>query len=138
MVEPLLSLATPLLLCTFAEPVQAAVFAVSDAVPSALTAYGHYLGLVLVTVSLTAERLLIKPKMSVETEKLVGLADILYGVAGTLVVVTGKSSKLSSFHDVNRLSSRVFQGNCLWKGLGFLFTRTNFLVKAAAVRRCAS
>lgn len=59
------------------------------AVPSALTAYGHYAGLVLVSMSLAVERLLIKPNMSIENEKLLGYADILYGLAGTLVLVSG-------------------------------------------------
>ena len=59
------------------------------AIPSALTAYGHYAGLVLVSMSLAAERLLIKPKMSIENEKLLGYADIVYGIAGTLVLATG-------------------------------------------------
>ena len=63
--------------------------AADGALPSAFAAYGHYLGLVLVSVSLAAERLLIKPGMGVEEEKLLGYADILYGLAGTLVLVSG-------------------------------------------------
>ena len=57
--------------------------------PSAFAAYGHYLAIILVAVSLTAERLLIKPNMSSEDEELLAKADILYGLAGTLVTVTG-------------------------------------------------
>jgi uncharacterized membrane protein len=65
------------------------VGSVSSAVPSALAAYGHYLGLVLVSMSLAVERLLVKPQMTIENEKLMGYADIVYGLAGTLVLVTG-------------------------------------------------
>ena len=70
-----------------AEPANA-VEAVSS-IPSAFAAYGHYLGLVLVTMSLTAERLLIKPNMSPEDENAVVFADTLYGLAGVLVLITG-------------------------------------------------
>lgn len=60
-----------------------------NAVPSALAAYGHYLGLVLVSMSLAVERILVKPGMSIENEKVMGYADIVYGLAGTLVLYTG-------------------------------------------------
>ena len=63
--------------------------AADNAVPSALAAYGHYFGLVLVTACLTAERLLIKPSMPVEQEKLLGNVDLVYGLAATLVLVSG-------------------------------------------------
>jgi len=59
------------------------------AVPSALAAYGHYLGLALVSACLACERLLIKPAMPVAEEKLLGNIDLAYGVAATLVLVTG-------------------------------------------------
>jgi putative membrane protein len=49
----------------------------------------NYAGLVLVSMSLAVERALIKPQMSIENEKLLGYADILYGLAGTLVLVSG-------------------------------------------------
>lgn len=61
----------------------------SNAIPSALAAYGHYLGLVLVSGCLVTERLLIKPAMSVQEEKLLGYADIVYGLAGVLVLASG-------------------------------------------------
>ena len=61
----------------------------ADAIPSALAAYGHYLGLVLVAMCLITERLLVKPGMSVEDEKTLGNVDIAYGLAGTLVLVSG-------------------------------------------------
>jgi uncharacterized membrane protein len=58
-------------------------------VSSAFAAYGHYLGLVLIASSLTAERLLVKPGMSDEDEEKLAVADIVYGLAGVLVLVTG-------------------------------------------------
>jgi len=54
-------------------PVEAAD--ISNSIQSAFAAYGHYLGLVLVTACLTAERLLIKPNMSSDDEKLLVIAD---------------------------------------------------------------
>ena len=66
-----------------------AVPEVSSALPSAFAAYGHYLGLVLVAMSLATERVLIKPGMSEEDEQIMTFADIVYGLAGTLVLVTG-------------------------------------------------
>ena len=62
---------------------------VAGSIPSALAAYGHYLGLVLVAISLTVERFLIKPGMSKEDEQTATNADIVYGLAGVLVLVTG-------------------------------------------------
>ena len=61
----------------------------ANAVPSALAAYGHYLALVLTGACLTAERLTIKPAMSMEEERRMAIADAIYGLAGLLVVVTG-------------------------------------------------
>ena len=60
-----------------------------DSFPAALSAYGHYLGLILVSMSLTCERLLIKPNMTEEEEQQFTNADIVYGLAGTVVLVTG-------------------------------------------------
>ena len=61
----------------------------TDAIPSALAAYGHYLGLVLVVGSLTTERMLTKPGMAWEQEEKVATADIVYGLSGILVLYTG-------------------------------------------------
>jgi len=60
-----------------------------NAIPSALAAYGHYLGLVLVAACLTTERILIKPGMSQDDEIKVIIADTIYGVAGVLVLASG-------------------------------------------------
>lgn len=77
---PALLGAVPLLL---ADPVHA------QDVTGAAVAYGHYLGLLLATGCLVAERLLVKPNMAVEEEKLLQRADLTYGLAGILVLVTG-------------------------------------------------
>ena len=56
---------------------------------SAIAAYAHYLGLVIVVACLTAERILIKPGMTQEDEKKAVYADILYGLGGVSVLVSG-------------------------------------------------
>eukprot|EP00965_Chrysotila_dentata_P179164 5916796-Pleurochrysis_carterae.AAC.1 len=61
----------------------------AEAVPSAFAAYGHYLGLVLVTLALGTERILIKEDMTEKEFDLMANADILYGLAGTLMTYTG-------------------------------------------------
>lgn len=83
------ALATTAATLSTAAPANAFSGTGSDAVPSAFAAYGHYLGLVLIASSLTAERLLVKPGMSDEDEEKLAVADIVYGLAGVLVLVTG-------------------------------------------------
>jgi|UniRef100_A0A7S2UMI6 putative membrane protein len=61
----------------------------SDAVPSALVAYGHYFSLLAIMGCITAERCTVKPNMSIDEEKLLGYADIGYGLFGTLLFVSG-------------------------------------------------
>lgn len=63
--------------------------AAPDAIPSALVAYGHYLGFILGSASLAAERVLIKPAMSMEEEKMMTVADAAYGISGLIILVTG-------------------------------------------------
>ena len=82
------SLAAGLTFVSSALPVEAAP-AAANAIPSAIAAYGHYLGLVLVALSLATERILIKPGMSDEDEEKFANADITYGLAGTLVLISG-------------------------------------------------
>ncbi|KAL7549212.1 hypothetical protein ACHAWF_012474 [Thalassiosira exigua] len=60
-----------------------------DAVPSALAAYGHYLSLLGILGCVVAERLTVKPNMSVEEEDLVAAADIGLGLFGVVVAYTG-------------------------------------------------
>ena len=67
---------------------EAAEAAVSP-VASAFAAYGHYLGLVLVVISLTTEKLLVKPDLSEDDAKKLVIADSVYGIAGVLVLYTG-------------------------------------------------
>ena len=58
-------------------------------IPSALAAYGHYLSFMVCTACLTAERLTIKPAMSMAEEKVMAVADSAYGLASLLLVYTG-------------------------------------------------
>ena len=68
-----------------AEAANAAV----DPIASALAAYGHYLGLVLVVGALATERWTVKANMSEEEEQRLVIADSVYGIAGVLVLYTG-------------------------------------------------
>lgn len=88
-ISPLISssfLAAPLL--AFADPANAAS-AAPDAIPSALFAYGHYLSLFAIVACVTAERLVVKPNMTVEEEKAFGAYDIGLGLFGTTLLVSG-------------------------------------------------
>lgn len=60
-----------------------------EAIPSALAAYGHYLSLLVMTAAIVAERLTVKPGMSIEEEKFLGAADITVGVAGVALLASG-------------------------------------------------
>ena len=82
---PALLLSAPLVLLS-AQPAAAAT---ANAIPSALAAYGHYLGLVLVCLCLATERLTVKENMTAEEEDRIAIADAIYGVAGLLVLYTG-------------------------------------------------
>ena len=61
----------------------------ANSIPSAFAAYGHYLALILATGALVTERMTIKPAMSKAEEERMSIADITYGGAGLLLVVTG-------------------------------------------------
>ena len=69
-------------------PAEAATYG-ANAVPSALAAYGHFLGLLLIAMCLITERILIKEDMSEEDFDLVAITDGAYGIAGVLVTITG-------------------------------------------------
>lgn len=69
--------------------VAAAVATSSSAIPSALAAYGHYLSIIVIVASIMTERLTVKPAMSIEEEKRMGAADIMTGIAGTALLVSG-------------------------------------------------
>jgi len=60
-----------------------------DVLPSAFAAYGHYLSIIVMTAAIMAERLTVKPNMSIEEEKFLGYSDITVGVAGVAVLVSG-------------------------------------------------
>jgi len=85
---PPVLLASALAVFATGSPAEAAV-AVPNAVPSAFAAYGHYLALVLTSMSLVTERLLIKEGMTEEEFDVVTTADSVYGIAGLLILVTG-------------------------------------------------
>lgn len=74
---------------TATTPTVASAASSPEAIPSAFVAYGHYLSLLLITASIMTERLTVKPAMSIDEEKLLGYADIMTGVAGTALLVTG-------------------------------------------------
>ena len=61
----------------------------ADALPSAIAAYAHYLALMGIVGSLTTERLLLKEDMSEESFDLLVTADIVYGLSGLLILVSG-------------------------------------------------
>lgn len=61
----------------------------SDVIPSALAAYSHYLSILVIVASIMTERLTVKAAMSIEEEKLLGVADIMTGVAGVALLVSG-------------------------------------------------
>lgn len=76
------ALATP-------ELASAATANAPNAIGSALVGYGHYLAMIGVTGCLFAERLTIKPNMDSESEDLIAVADIMYGLFGALIAYTG-------------------------------------------------
>lgn len=56
---------------------------------SAITAYLHYLGLMLSFGALGVEVFHLKPEMSLTEAKRVAFADIVYGIAAVMILVTG-------------------------------------------------
>jgi len=54
-----------------------------------VTAYAHYLGLVVTSLCLATERLTIKEDMTAEDDTRMAIADAVYGIAGLDVVVSG-------------------------------------------------
>lgn len=76
-----------MLLVTSTELVATA--AAANAIPSALVAYGHYLSFIVSTACVTAERLTIKPAMTLAEEKTMTIADSILGVSSLGIVGTG-------------------------------------------------
>jgi putative membrane protein len=56
---------------------------------SALTAYGHYLGIMLIFAALATETLTLKKELTLPEAWRISIADAVYGLAATLVLVTG-------------------------------------------------
>lgn len=56
---------------------------------SALTAYGHYLGILLIFAALVTETLTLKKELTLSDAWRISIADAVYGMAATLVLVTG-------------------------------------------------
>ena len=104
--------------------------AAPDAIPSALVAYGHYLPFIIATSCVTAERLTIKPAMTMEEEKIMTLADSTYGLTSILLVYTG-------YLRVIRYWSRSIVLHMPSDVLRLHRLRTDQVLKAAAgVRAC--
>ena len=68
---------------------EAAGTAGGGAIPSALAAYAHYLSMMVMTGAITAERLSVKPNMSVDEEQFMGAADITVGLSSAAVLISG-------------------------------------------------
>ena len=68
---------------------EAAGTAGGGVIPSALAAYAHYLSILVMTAAITAERLTVKPNMSVQEEQFLGAADITVGLSGVAVLISG-------------------------------------------------
>lgn len=56
---------------------------------SSITAYFHYLGFMLAFASLTVEAFNLKKEMTLEEAKRVSFADAAYGIAATIILITG-------------------------------------------------
>jgi putative membrane protein len=83
------ALATTSTVAAFPETAHAATAFTSNAIPSALAAYGHYLSIIGLVGCTMYERLTIKPGMSEEEEKALAVADIGLGIFGALITYTG-------------------------------------------------
>lgn len=56
---------------------------------NALVAYGHYLGIMLIFAALATETLTLKKELTLPEAWRISIADAVYGIAATLVLVTG-------------------------------------------------
>ncbi len=56
---------------------------------SAITAYFHYFGFMIAFASLIVENLTFKEKLSLDESKRIVIADICYGLAAVIILVTG-------------------------------------------------
>jgi hypothetical protein len=78
---PILGLVASFALASFTQPAGAttSLIVASDEIPSAITSYGHYLGLFVFVASLTVERITVKADMTDDEEDMLKWADIAYG-----------------------------------------------------------
>ena len=60
-----------------------------DSVRSALVAYIHYLGIILCFGSLLYERIFLKEDMNKKEVINMIIADVIYGIAGLAILITG-------------------------------------------------
>lgn len=65
-------------------PVEAA-----GVVPAALWAYAHYLSILAITGCLVAEKVIVKPNMSVDDEDYIVKIDLVYGLMAALLIISG-------------------------------------------------
>lgn len=56
---------------------------------SSITAYFHYLGFMLAFAALTVEAFNLKKEMTLDEAKRVAFADAAYGIAATIILITG-------------------------------------------------
>ena len=84
-----LSVITTLPIVVTPETASAATAFTSTSLPSALAAYVHYVSMLGTICCITAERLTIKPNMSVDDEDFVTRADIGLNIFGALLVYSG-------------------------------------------------
>ena len=61
----------------------------NDVSTSALVAYVHYLGIILCFGALMFERIILKMNLSKNDTKSIIIADVIYGIAGLAILVTG-------------------------------------------------
>ena len=62
---------------------------INDVSSSALVAYVHYLGIILCFGALTYERIILKINLSKNEFISIILADVVYGIAGLAILITG-------------------------------------------------
>ena len=102
--------------------------AAGGVVPSALWAYGHYLSILVITGCLIAERILVKPDMSVDDEDTIVKIDLVYGLMAALLIVSGfaRASKYGQggdfyIHEILFWVKMTFSG--IWGGLSIFPSR---------------
>ena len=115
----------PAAILSTALPVEAA-----GVLPSALWAYGHYLSILAITGCLIAERILVKPDMSVEDEDTIVKIDVVYGVMAALLIISGfaRAYKVGTTQELYWTLTTIYHGNT-----GLL---THFFCFCAFLRTC--